>query len=127
MFKWLSVVLAVGAFATPAFAQGPSLSGAWKLSAKVASVPFNLICRFEQMGDQLGGTCVKPSAGHAEHGVKLTAGKVDGDHITFTHRGSFLLNKFDVTYAGVLEGDRINGQINVFGHKGDFIAVRDDS
>jgi hypothetical protein len=50
---------------------------------------------------------------------------VDGDHVTFTHRGSFLLNTFDVNYAGVRDGNQITGRIDVFGHTGDFTAVRD--
>ena len=97
--------------------------GAWRLSAKVASVPFHLICKFEQMGDKLSGSCVEPS-NHKGH--PLTDGTVDGDHITFTHRGSFLLNKFDRELTpAVRDGDQITGRIDVFGHSGDFIAVRD--
>jgi hypothetical protein len=118
----LVAVLAVVALSTPAVAQDSPLSGAWRLSAKVASVPFHLICRFEQMGGKLGGKCLDP-AGHRN--LPLTAGSVDGDHVTFTHGGSFLLNKFDVNYAGVIDGDRITGRIDVFGHSGDFVAVRD--
>jgi len=120
----LAAALAALALASPAYAEESPLSGAWRLSAKVASVPFHLICRFEQMGGKLAGSCAEPS-GHKGH--PLTAGSVDGDHITFTHRGSFLLNKFDVNYAGVRDGDQITGRIDVFGHSGDFVAVRDDS
>ena len=71
------------------------------------------------MGGKLSGSCVEPS-GRKDH--PLTAGTVDGDHVTFTHRGSFMLNKFDVNYAGVRDGDQITGRIDVFGHSGDFIA-----
>jgi hypothetical protein len=92
------------------------------LTAKVASVPFSLVCKFERMGPKLGGVCVEPS-GHKSH--PLTAVRVDGDHVSFTHGGSFLLKTFDVNYTGKLDGDRITGQIDVFGHTGDFTAVRE--
>jgi hypothetical protein len=114
--------LAAFALSTPAMAEDSPLSGAWRLSAKVASVPFHLICKFEQMGGKLSGDCVDPKG---RRDMPLTAGSVDGDHVTFTHGGSFLLNKFDVNYAGVRDGDRITGRIDVFGHSGDFVAVRD--
>ncbi len=130
MIKWLAVVLAVGAIATPAAAQDANpLSGAWKLSAKVASVPFNLICRFAQTGSRLEGSCVKAPANKTAASnsapIPLTAGRVEGDHVTFTHGGKFLLKSFDVNYAGVLNGDQLTGRIDVFGHTGDFVAVRD--
>jgi hypothetical protein len=118
----LAAALAALALSTPAAAQDSPLSGAWRLSAKVASVPFHLICTFEQMGGKLSGNCVDPSG---RKDLPLTAGSVEGDHVAFTHRGSFLLNKFDVNYAGVRDGDRITGHIDVFGHSGDFVAVRD--
>ena len=133
MMKWLAVVLAAGAIATPAFAQdtpheGGPLSGAWKLSAKVASVPFNLICRFAQTGSRLEGSCVKASANKTAAAnaapIPLTAGTVDGAHVTFKHNGKFLLKTFDVNYAGVVNGDEMTGHIDVFGHSGDFVAVR---
>jgi hypothetical protein len=120
----ITAVLAVVALSTPAFAEGSPLSGAWRLSAKVASVPFKLLCRFEQMGDRLGGTCVNDSGARPGHELTLAAGHVDGDHVSFKHEGHFLLNKFDVNYQGVVAGDRIDGQIAVFGHTGDFTAVR---
>jgi hypothetical protein len=120
----LAAALAVVAMATPALADESPLSGAWRLSAKVASVPFNLICRLQQVGDKIGGVCLEPS-GHKGH--PLTAGHVEGGHVTFTHGGSFLLNTFDVNYAGVVDGDRMSGQIAVFGHTGDFTAVREGS
>ena len=124
MKKLLAIAVAALAVATPAFAGDNPLSGAWRLSAKVASVPFNLICRFERMGDNLGGSCMD-SVHHKD--IPLTAVHVDGDHVTFKHAGHFLLKTFDVNYAGVVEGDKISGQIDVFGHTGDFVAVREGS
>jgi hypothetical protein len=117
-----AAAFAVALLSSPALAQDPTLSGAWRVSAKVASVPFNLLCTFDQMGDRLSGVCQEPS-GHKEH--PLTGGTVQGDHVTFKHEGRFLLNKFDVNYAGVVDGDTMSGQIAVFGHTGDFTAVRE--
>ncbi len=116
--------LAALALSTPVAAEDSPFSGAWRLSAKVASVPFHLICQFEQMGDKLGGQCVDSEG---RRNMPLTAGSVEGDRVTFSHGGRFLLNKFDVNYAGVRDGDRITGRIDVFGHSGDFVAVRDAS
>jgi hypothetical protein len=56
----------------------------------------------------------------------VTDGHVEGDHVSFSHGGHFLFNKFNVNYAGVVDGDRMSGRIDVFGHSGDFIAVRTD-
>ena len=122
MKKLLIAALAACALSTPALAGDSPLSGAWRLSAKVASVPFQLVCRFERMGDKLSGACIDPS-NHKGH--PLTAGRIDGDHVSFTHGGSFLFNTFDVNYAGVVDGDHMTGRIDVFGHSGDFIAVRE--
>ena len=124
MKSLIAAALSALVLSTPAVAHDSLLSGAWRLSAKVASVPFNLICTFEQMGDQLGGTCAAPSSGKT---LALKAGHVDGEHVTFKHEGHFLLNKFDVNYAGVVDGDKMTGQIAVFGHTGDFTAVREGS
>ena len=123
MMKMLSTAaLAVFALSTPASAHDSMLSGAWRLSAKVASVPFHLICKFEQIGDRLGGTCHDPSSTTQ---MPVLAGHVDGDEVAFAHPARFLFNKFDVNYKGVVEGDQIKGQIAVFGHTGDFTAVRE--
>jgi hypothetical protein len=125
MMKTLfAAAFAAALLSTPALAQVSTLSGAWRLSAKVASVPFKLLCTFDQTGDRLSGVCQEPS-GHKAH--PLTGGVVQGDRVTFKHEGRFLLNTFDVNYAGVVDGDTISGQIDVFGHTGDFTAVREGS
>ena len=124
MKKLFTAALLVVAMSTPAFAEESPLSGAWRLSAKVASVPFNLLCRFQQIGDHLGGACVNASSAKPGPALTLAAVRVDGDHVSFKHEGHFLLNKFDVNYQGVVAGDHIDGQISVFGHTGDFTAVR---
>jgi hypothetical protein len=111
-----AAAFAAALLSTPALAQDSTLSGAWRLSAKVASVPFKLLCTFDQTGDRLSGVCQEPS-GHKAH--PLTGGVVQGDRVTFKHEGRFLLNTFD--------GDTISGQIDVFGHTGDFTAVREGS
>jgi hypothetical protein len=123
MKKILFTVAALAfALSSPVSAHDSMLSGAWRLSAKVASVPFHLICKFDQIGDRLGGTCHEPSSVKE---MPVVAGRVEGDQVVFAHPAHFLFNKFDVNYKGVVEGDRMNGQIAVFGHTGDFTAVRE--
>jgi len=124
----LAAALSAIALSTPAFAQNPGalsqsaqLAGAWRLTAKVASVPYDLVCRFEQSGEDVGGVCADADDGT---GHKLTGGHIDGDKVSFRHRGHFMFAKFDVNYAGVVEGDHMSGQIAVFGHTGAFTAVR---
>lgn len=130
MLKWLAIVFAVGAVASPALAQDPAVAGAWLLSANVSNNPYNLICHFEQTGDHLGGNCVEAEkngeAAKDAHPLHLTAGKIDGGHVAFSHPGHYFVMSFNVNYAGVVEGDHMTGKINVFGHKGSFTAVRND-
>ena len=44
--------------------------------------------------------------------------------MSFTYQSSFLFTKFDVTYTGVVSGDRISGTVNAQGHEGAFTATR---
>jgi hypothetical protein len=118
----LAAAVSLAALSSPVRAEAPSLSGVWSLSAKVASVPWRLVCHFRAMGERLGGVCADPKDGGK---VPLKVVQVDGDKVTFAHEGRFLLNTFDVTYSGVKDGDRITGRIAVFGHTGEFTAVRE--
>ncbi len=124
----LAVASAAIALATSAFAEDAPLSGAWRLSANVESIPIDMLCHIQQAGDRLQGTCVetltRAPMTRAGRSHALT-GRVTGDRVTFSHGGRFLLSSFDVNYAGVLDGNRMTGRIDVFGHTGDFTAVRD--
>jgi len=118
----IAVAAALAALSSPVRADAPALSGVWSLSAKVASVPWRLVCRFHAMGERLGGVCADPKDGGK---LALKGVQVDGDKVTFAHEGHFLLNTFDVIYSGVKDGDKITGRIAVFGHTGEFTAVRE--
>ena len=131
MIKLAAVILAVGAVASSDSVQESSVSGEWLLSANVSNNAYNLMCRFKQNGSRLGGSCAEAKIDGTitdkEHSLSLTAGRVEGDHVFFTHRAQYLLARFDVNYDGVLEGDRITGKIAVFGHHGVFTAIREES
>ena len=105
------------------------VAGAWRVSGKVAGLSFTLRCDFKPAGDRLGGLCVDASTNDAR--VKagkshaLTAGTLHGAAVTWTYRSSFLLSKFDVTYAGTISGARMSGTIDAQGHPGAFTAVKE--
>jgi hypothetical protein len=128
MLQIAMLALAVGLLATPATAADVSASGAWRVSGKVSSFSFTLNCQFQQSGETLGGRCTDAST--SDPNVKggrshpLTSGRVQGDHVSFTYGSSFLFTHFDVTYSGVIQGDRMSGQITAQGHPGEFTAVR---
>ena len=111
-----------------AAAASAQVSGPWHVSGKVSGFAFTLNCDFKPEGERLGGVCVDGSTNDAR--VKagkshpLTAGRVDGDAVSFTYRSSFMLSKFDVTYRGILVGGRIKGSVSAGGREGTFIASR---
>lgn len=122
----LACAAAIVGAAAPSHAA--DLAGHWKLTGKVSSFGFTLDCQFKPEGERLGGVCTdelttsaKVSAGKSH---VLTAGSVRGDKVTWTYRSSFLLSKFDVTYTGVVAGDRMSGTLIAQGHQGSFTGAR---
>ncbi len=109
-------------------ARAADLSGSWRLDGKVATFAFTLACVFKQDASRLGGACTDASTNDPKlttgKSHPLTAGRVDGDHVSFTYQSHFLLSTFDVTYAGVQTGDRLQGEVRVPGRRGAFTAVR---
>ena len=125
------VLLAFAASALMSLASpgvGAPLSGHWRVAGKVSSFAFTLDCQFKPNGERLGGVCTDQSTNSAKIGAGkshvLTAGAVHGDKVTWTYRSAFLLAKFDVTYTGVVTGDRMTGSLEAQGHDGTFTAVR---
>ena len=116
----MSVCLALTA-PNLAHAQGDTLSGPWVVHGKVGSFAFVLNCAFERQGDRLGGVCLDDGTGKRH---PLTAGAVSGERVSFTYQSNYLLTKFDVAFAGVLNGGRLTGTIQVPGHAGVFTAER---
>jgi hypothetical protein len=49
---------------------------------------------------------------------------VSGDRVSFTYGSNFMVTKFDVVYAGALQGGTIKGTVLVPGHNGAFTATR---
>lgn len=111
--------------ASPAAAQ---VAGAWAVSGKIGDTPFTVDCRFEPRGAAFGGACIDASAGVS--GVKpgkvhpLKTGSADGRQVRWVYEASFLMARFDVTYSGTLDADRMAGAVTAAGRKGEFTAIR---
>ncbi len=120
--------LSLTAVVTPAPASAAEVAGAWHVSGKVSSFAFTLNCRFTPEGSKLGGECTDASTNDpkvdAGKSHVITSGSVEGDKVSFTYQSSFLFTKFDVTYTGVVSGDRISGTVNAQGHEGAFTATK---
>jgi hypothetical protein len=122
MWRLLGILAAATAIFTPSvsLANDDLLSGLWRVSGRVATFDFSVTCRLERHGDQLGGACLEPN-GKAH---PLTGGSVEGEKVTWTHQGHFLLKTFNVVYSAVLHGGAMNGELNAAGHSGEFTAAR---
>jgi hypothetical protein len=124
-FAIILLSAALGGLSVPAAAEP---AGDWHVAGKVSSFAFTLNCRFKIDGARLSGECQDASTSDPKVATgkvhPLTAGSIQGDHVTWTYQSSFLLTKFNVTYAGVLTGDRIRGTITTQGHEGAFTATR---
>lgn len=112
---------------TAALADDPT--GSWKVNGKVSSFAFTLHCLFKTSAGKLTGVCqdgatnapnIKGGAAHP-----LTAGFVNGTHVSWTYQSNFLFTHFDVTYAGALAGDHMEGVVRASGREGAFTAQRE--
>ncbi len=120
-------IAAAAALAAMALAAGQAraqagpvdVSGAWRVT---------LTCDFKPDGARLGGVCVDGSTSDPKVATgkahRLTAGRIDGDKVSWTYQSSFLLTKFDVSYSGTMTGGRISGTIDAQGRQGAFTATR---
>jgi hypothetical protein len=129
-------IAAAAALAAMALAAGQAraqagpvdVSGAWRVAGKVSSFAFTLTCDFKPDGARLGGVCVDGSTSDPKVATgkahRLTAGRIDGDKVSWTYQSSFLLTKFDVSYSGTMTGGRISGTIDAQGRQGAFTATR---
>jgi len=122
MWRLMSVLAAATAIFAPSvsLASDDLLSGLWRVSGHVETFDFSVTCRLERHGDQLGGACLEGN-GKAH---PLTGGSVEGEKVTWTHQGRFLLKTFNVVYSAVLRGDAMNGELSAAGHNGEFTAAR---
>jgi hypothetical protein len=123
MWRLMSILAVVAAIFTPSvsLANDDLLSGLWRVSGRVATFDFSVTCRLERHGEQLGGACLEGGSGKVH---PLTGGSVDGDKVTWTHQGRFLLKTFNVVYSGVLQGGAMSGELNAAGHSGAFTAAK---
>jgi hypothetical protein len=102
-------------------AQTDPVAGTWKIKGKVQSFGFTLTCRFTRSGEALSGTCYD---GGTNKPHALTAGKVSGDKVSWTYESSFMTQKFNANYSGVVKGGTISGTVEADGRKGAFSGSR---
>lgn len=124
----LAPVLALVAV-TPALAADGPAAGAWRVSGAVSGFKFELTCVFQQAGERLSGVCTDLSTSNPKAPPKaaphpLTGGSAAGGRVSWTYRSSFLINRFDVTYSGVMTGAMMSGTIQAGGNSGRFTARR---
>ncbi|HEX4179724.1 MAG TPA: hypothetical protein VHY32_02935 [Caulobacteraceae bacterium] len=122
MGRLLSVLVVAAAIFAPSvsLASDDLLSGLWRVSGKVASFNFNVTCRLERHGEELEGACLEDKG--KVH--PITAGSVDGDKVTWTHEGHFLLKSFNVVYSAVVHDGAMHGEMSAAGHSGAFTAAK---
>ena len=53
-----------------------------------------------------------------------TGGSIEGEKVTWTHQGRFLLKTFNVVYSAVLHDGAMQGELNAAGHSGAFTAAK---
>jgi hypothetical protein len=127
MNRW-ATVFAAAALAGSSVPAAAEPAGDWHVSGKVSSFAFTLNCKFKIDGAQLGGECQDGSTNNPKVAAgrihPLITGSIQGDHVTWTYQSSFLLTKFNVTYDGVVTGDRMHGTITTQGRTGAFTATR---
>jgi hypothetical protein len=104
------------------------VSESWRINYSLAGHPIALDCRFESKGAQLGGVCVNVATGDPKvrggTAHPLTRGAVNGTQISWAYEARMMLAKFEVNFAGVVDGARMAGTVNVAGRKGEFTGVR---
>lgn len=110
----------------PAFAEGAS--GRWAVAGNVDGKNFTLDCRFEQTDQSLSGICTDGPTGDAKikggRSHALLEGRAAGESVSWTYESSYLFIRFNVEYAGVLEGNHMSGTISAAGKTGIFSANR---
>jgi beta-glucosidase len=119
--KRILLALTLIALGSAAFAaDGPALTGTWRVHLSVAGVENDLTCTLTQTDTVLTGAC-QPAQGAA---VPLS-GKVDGQKITWSHKGEYNGSPLTVDYEGALADGTIRGTVFVpeFSVDGRFTAT----
>jgi hypothetical protein len=126
--KTVLSALMLSAALPPAAPAAADVAGAWRVVGRIGGTAFSLDCRFEPHGAALGGVCVEASVADTRiHGGQthvLTVGAIDGNKVRWGYPASFAIMKFNVSFEGTLDGDRIVGAAAAAGRKGDFTATR---
>ena len=92
------------------------LAGKWTMEGDVQGNPVNLACVVEQAADgKLSGKCLINGMEPAE---------IEGTAKDATFKFSFTVQGYTLTYSGTLEGDTVNGDIEVAGATGKFSGKR---
>ena len=107
-------------------ARADEIGGPWRVEGKFAGIAFTLDCNFRPDGMKLGGVCVESSVNGAKAGKShvLTGGSLSGNKVSWTYTAQYLVTRFNVTFIGLRNGNRMTGTIDLKGHEGSFTATR---
>ena len=84
-------------------------------------MPFTNVCKFEQAGAKLSGTCTDTTN---KKSYAVSAGTVSAGHIQWSYMIHYLTFKFAVTFTGALLDQSINGSVAGPKLSGSFTATR---
>ena len=92
------------------------LSGNWTIDGDVQGNPVNMTCAVQQSADlKITGKCVINGADNTE---------IEGTAKDASFKFSFTVQGYTLTYTGTVDGDTMNGDIEVAGVTGKFTGKR---
>jgi hypothetical protein len=101
-------------------ADGPSLTGKWRVHNSISGNESDQICTFTQKDAGISGNCT------SERGTVEITGKLDGNKITWSYKSEYEGTPLTVNYQGVMDAAaKISGSVSVpeFSADGDFTAT----
>jgi hypothetical protein len=113
-------LLLASAVITASAADGPSVTGNWKIHNNIAGNESDMNCSFIQKDMDLTGSC------QSEQGTVKISGTIDNKKVNWTFKSEHDGSPITLTYGGTLESsDKISGTVKVeeYGVDGEFTAT----
>ena len=111
----LTGLVLMGLSLWPAGTTAADLSGNWTIDGDVQGNPVGLTCVIEQSDAKIAGKC-------QVNGMEAT--EIDGAAKDAGFKFAFTVMGYTLTYSGTVEGDSMNGDIEVAGATGKFTGKR---
>jgi hypothetical protein len=119
--KGLPLWLVLALIAIPSSAaDGPALSGKWKVHNSIVGNESDQDCSFVQEGNDISGTC------SLEQGTAKLTGKITDAKITWQYNTEYNGSPLTLVYTGTMDKDsKITGTVEVepMSVSGDFTAI----